>query len=114
MSSRHECPGGCGNPVPRAQLACRPCWFRLPDPLRNDIWRAWRLRPHDAGVAHQWAVAAALNWYRLHRDAPAQAGNPGGTVDSSRGSAGRDVTGPPGEPESTGVDTADIDVDGAQ
>lgn len=56
----HACPGGCGARVPRARLACRGCWFRLPLPLRNAI----KAHYGRNRTAHLEAVAAASRWYR--------------------------------------------------
>lgn len=56
----HGCPGGCGAQVPQHQLACKPCWFRLPKPHRDAVNAAWR---KDARL-HRSALADALAWYR--------------------------------------------------
>ena len=70
----HPCPG-CQTPgVPRHQLACKPCWFRLPQDLRdavNGTYRAksYAKRPETrsrAVVAHRQALAAAMTWYRAN------------------------------------------------
>lgn len=61
----HACPGRCGAQVPYAQLACKPCWGRLPKPLKDDINAAYRQRRSDP-LAHLRAVGAAGNWYRAN------------------------------------------------
>lgn len=61
----HGCPGDCGALVPRRQLACKPCWFRLPAPLRNAINLAYRHRQQNP-TAHRAALGAAMRWYRAN------------------------------------------------
>lgn len=66
----HQCPGpGCERRVPVGQLACRTHWFQVPEPLRNEVWAAWRVlmraieQPGDltpAGERHKAALAAAI------------------------------------------------------
>lgn len=56
----HHCPS-CQQPgIAYELLACRPCWWRLPKPLRNALNNAHR----RGGPAHRAALAAAINWYR--------------------------------------------------
>lgn len=55
----HTCPGNCGAQVPHHHLACKPCWWRLPAPLRNALNAAHR----KGGPAHRAALQAALRWY---------------------------------------------------
>lgn len=62
MSDTHDCPGGCGAQVPRHQLACKPCWFRLPKPIRDDINAGYRKRTADPGP-HRRAMRVAFLWY---------------------------------------------------
>lgn len=64
-STEHPCPGGCGAQVPRHQLACKPCWFRLPGALRAAVGFAYRRRVRDPGP-HREALATALQWYRTN------------------------------------------------
>lgn len=54
----HKCPGGCGVSVPHNRLACQPCWWLLPEPLRQRVNR----RDPD----HLTAVSEALVWYRAN------------------------------------------------
>jgi len=55
----HTCPGQCGTQVPYRLLACKPCWWRLPKPLRNALNTSHR----KGGPAHRGALQAALRWY---------------------------------------------------
>lgn len=61
MARTHKCPGCDRTDIPRALLACRPCWWRLPLDLRNRINAA-----HQAGppIDHLRAVGEAARWYR--------------------------------------------------
>lgn len=59
----HPCPGGCGAAVPSDLLACKACWYRLPQPYRDETWAAWRVRREDPR-RHRNAVTAAITWYR--------------------------------------------------
>ena len=34
----------CNEPARKGQLACRPCWFALPKPLREGIVSTWANR----------------------------------------------------------------------
>ena len=61
----HGCPGDCGAQVPRHQLACKPCWFRLPDALRRAINGAFKRRVTEP-AAHRAALAAAVRWYKAN------------------------------------------------
>lgn len=61
----HACPGGCDAQVPRHQLACKPCWFRLPADLRNAVNGTFYHRQADPR-AHRAALVAATTWYREH------------------------------------------------
>ena len=65
MSSTHDCPGGCTGQVPRHQLSCRPCWYRLPKVLRDDVNAGYRKRATDP-YAHRRALIAAYHWYDSH------------------------------------------------
>lgn len=65
----HLCPGKCGAEVPNRQLACKPCWFRLPKPLRDDVNSAYRNRRRDGPLLHLRAISKAYHWYS---DNPAQ------------------------------------------
>ena len=65
--STHRCPGpGCEARVPAEMLACRRHWFQVSQPLRDEVWAAYRalLRAADDPVAaeerHDRAMAAAI------------------------------------------------------
>lgn len=62
MTRPHECPGGCGENVPAAHLACRVCWWRLPRPLRDAVRSAFRVRLSRPGEHHA-AMQAAIVWF---------------------------------------------------
>lgn len=61
----HPCPGGCGADVPHHQLACKPDWFRLPKPLRDEINAAYPRRRANP-LRHTRAIAEASRWYRAN------------------------------------------------
>jgi hypothetical protein len=63
VSTTHACLGGCGAQVPRHHLSCKPCWYRLPAPLRDDVNFAYRHRAANPGE-HGRARRAAMTWYR--------------------------------------------------
>lgn len=71
----HECPGCGQSGVPRHHLACKPCWCRLPDGLRDAIngsfhARTRAKRPDDRSIAvraYRRALTAALSWFRDNR-----------------------------------------------
>lgn len=72
---RHGCPGDCGATVARRMLACRACWWRLPEELRNELNRADQIRrrnPNDPErvAQHRRVVARALRWYRDNNPTP--------------------------------------------
>lgn len=61
----HPCPG-CEQPgVPRHQLACRPCWAKLPSDLKNAVNGTFRRRLADP-APHRRAAVAAYHWYRTN------------------------------------------------
>ncbi len=41
----------CDQPAGKGQLACRPCWFSLPKPLREGIVSTWAARASDGRAA---------------------------------------------------------------
>lgn len=42
-ASGHHCHWpGCDKPVPPAMWGCKAHWFKLPQALRNKVWRAYR------------------------------------------------------------------------
>lgn len=54
----HDCPGGCGRPVPRGLLACPACWSLLPAEMRRRVLHA---RGRDLTL-----ISEALTWYRAN------------------------------------------------
>jgi hypothetical protein len=65
--SGHRCPGrGCDAMVPYDQLACRPHWYSLPQPIRNRIWATWHRGRGAQSQAHNDAVSEAVAY--LSRD----------------------------------------------
>lgn len=43
MTNSHTCHWpGCGKVVPPALWGCRYHWFKLPKPLRDEVWRTYR------------------------------------------------------------------------
>ena len=62
----HDCHWpGCGKQVPPAMWGCRPHWFRLPRPIRDAIWRAYRIGQEEDGrpsAAYVAAARAAQEW----------------------------------------------------
>jgi hypothetical protein len=61
----HTCPGCKARQVPRHQLACRSCWYRLPYGIRQEVNAAYRDRENGTG-RHHAALRDALDWYRDH------------------------------------------------
>lgn len=56
------CPGGCGHTVPAEVVACKKCWYRLPEHLRqilHTLCRRYTARPV--------AVTLAAEWFRQQR-----------------------------------------------
>lgn len=38
----HKCPvEGCVRNVPDTLLMCKPHWFRVPAPMRMEVWKTW-------------------------------------------------------------------------
>lgn len=58
--SDHECPCGCGVPIPRARLSCPASWFRLPTEMRTAIQANYQ---RDF-LMHARAVSAAIQWLK--------------------------------------------------
>ena len=45
---------GCTRNVPDTILLCKPHWYRVPAPLRAQVWKTWKaLTAADGGL---WAV----------------------------------------------------------
>lgn len=65
--STHRCPGpGCDRQVSATMLACRRHWFQVSEPVRTEVWRAWRallrsdIADDDAERRHTAAMDAAI------------------------------------------------------
>jgi hypothetical protein len=64
----HPCPGYAHRAelkrpeVPADMLACRPCWYSLPPPLRVALWRAWNKGAGAGTLEHRAAVTACLRY----------------------------------------------------
>jgi hypothetical protein len=61
MSTSHECPAaGCTRNVGQHMLMCRPHWFMVPKPLRDDAWGAWAGGMGAGSPEHHDAIMAAI------------------------------------------------------
>ena len=57
----HECPrDGCTRQVPPHMLMCRADWYRVPKPLRDAVWAAWRNGAGAGSPEHTAAITAAI------------------------------------------------------
>ena len=53
-------PGGCDRGASQASWGCKPHWFKLPQHLRDNLWRADRDERAATGrLGPAWAAAAA-------------------------------------------------------
>lgn len=68
VDREHRCPGGCGATVKFERVACYPCWWRLPAPLRLTVQKTYNNRDVVPSAWHQ-AVNDAIDWYK---DNPAE------------------------------------------
>ena len=70
QSRSHHCHWpGCERQVPPAMWGCRAHWFRLPQPLRDRIWQAYRVgQEHDRRPSRDYLAAAraAQDWIAAH------------------------------------------------
>lgn len=49
------CPiDGCKGKRGRAQVMCRSCWAKVPGDLQRAVWRAYRARSQQGGMARHW------------------------------------------------------------
>jgi hypothetical protein len=61
---RHRCPWpGCERRVGFELWGCAPHWYRIPKPLRDELWRAWRAGTMDE---HARASANIDRWIAEH------------------------------------------------
>jgi hypothetical protein len=64
----HKCPApGCERGVDGDMLACSTDWYRVPKPLRDAVWRAWRRGAGRGSTEHTKAIGLAIDW--LQRNA---------------------------------------------
>jgi hypothetical protein len=49
---------GCTRTRRRMDVLCRPCWYGVPEPLRDEIWRLYRTA--QGSLDHLRAVAEAV------------------------------------------------------
>src|SRR6266542_5625761 len=73
QTREHRCHWpGCERQVPPAMWGCKPHWFRLPKPIRDAIWKAYRPGQEKdfcpslayvraANDAQQWIAANSPN-----------------------------------------------------
>lgn len=59
------CPApACCSPVTAGKFLCRPHWFALPKPLRDEVWRTWKAyrsaRSSEAMAAYRAARDQAI------------------------------------------------------
>lgn len=65
----HKCPGpGCPVQVPDHMLMCRPHWFKVPLPLRSDVWATWNNGRGAGRADHGAAMQAAIRSLRKDAD----------------------------------------------
>jgi hypothetical protein len=70
--STHACPyPGCEQRVTRNMLACKPHWFKLPRPVRDEVWRSWRALQRESTLEtrreHEWALQSARGFWKMGR-----------------------------------------------
>lgn len=58
---RSTCPGpSCLAKITDDQVCCKSCWFKLPKPMREEIWRLFE--DERGSVKHRKAVLGAIAW----------------------------------------------------
>lgn len=65
----HRCPWpGCVHTVPERLWGCAPHWFQLPRPIRNRIYRAYRVGQTAATMSADYyrALDEADRWMATH------------------------------------------------
>lgn len=72
--SEHLCHRpNCGKPVPPRLVVCSGCWFLLPLPLRNAIWKFYRPGQEirkDPTLEYIAALKACLQWWSENAPLP--------------------------------------------
>lgn len=62
-----KCPAkNCSAAIGTDQVACRTHWFKIPKPLRDQIWQLFRTKP--GSDQHRNAVFAAIEF--LNQESP--------------------------------------------
>ena len=57
----HKCPHPqCEVEIENGHLACPPHWYQLPNPLRREIWKAYRF---GSVAEHNAKVSEALEYW---------------------------------------------------
>jgi hypothetical protein len=63
-----QCPvPACGQQIDRTRLLCRDDWYRLPERLRDHVWRTWRSGAGSTSREHRRAVLTAISSCELAR-----------------------------------------------
>lgn len=61
----HTCPAPkCNATVADARLACRTDWWRIPEPLRYALNRAWNGGRGKWSAEHRAAMAECVRWLK--------------------------------------------------
>ena len=63
---------GCISKLRAGQFLCRPHWFSLPKPLRDEVWRTWKLIAPGANCDGKSPEQRLLE-IRAYREATAEA-----------------------------------------
>lgn len=64
---------GCEAQVPPAMWGCKRHWFKLPQSIRNSIWRSYRAgQEQDGRPSREYvnAAHAAQEWIKRHHPEP--------------------------------------------
>lgn len=71
----HECPAtGCTRRVGIHMLMCRPHWYMVPKPLRDDVWDAYAGGMGAGSGEHTDAITAAIDAVNAKLSAAADRG----------------------------------------
>lgn len=58
--TQRTCP--CGAPLVKDYITCRRDWFRIPNELRQNVWRLYSSA--RGSIEHMRAIAEARTWVR--------------------------------------------------
>jgi hypothetical protein len=61
---------GCRARIGRDRLMCRPHWYQVPKPLRDQVWAAWRSGAGAATSEYRQAAAQAITAAQAGREGP--------------------------------------------